>query len=110
MVETIIKTAINYLVPIILGFLISKIGTLKKKEKATDVALRTLLQNSLTNTYFVYADKKVIPDYMYKNWVNMLDIYEALDGDDYIHTLDSKMKTWDIVHTDILSTQNGKEL
>ena len=103
MVEVIIKTAINYLVPIILGYLISRIGQMKKKDKATDVALRTLLQNNLTNTYFVYAEGKVIPDYVYKNWLNMLDVYENLDGDDYIHTLADKMKTWDIVHTDILS-------
>ena len=33
----------------------------------------------------------------------MLDEYEALDGDDYIHVLSDRMKTWEIVRTDILN-------
>ena len=110
MVEVILKTAINYLVPLLLGYLISRVATLKKKNKATDVALRTLLQNNLTNTYFVYDEHKAIPDYVYKNWLNMLHVYEDLGGNDYCHMLAKKMETWDIVQSDILSTQNGKEL
>jgi len=102
MVEAILKTAINYLVPLLLGYLISRLSQLKKKNKSINIALRTLLQNNLTNTYFVYAEHKTIPDYVYKNWLNMLDVYERLDGDDYIHTLADKMKSWEIVHTDIL--------
>ena len=61
-----------------------------------------MLQNNLTNTYFVYSTKKKIPDYVYRNWLNMLDEYEALEGDDYIHVLSDRMKTWEIVRTDIL--------
>ena len=32
----------------------------------------------------------------------MLDEYEKLEGDDYIHVLADKMKSWEIVRTDIL--------
>ena len=110
MVEVILKTAINYLVPLILGYLISRLATLKKKNKATDVALRTLLQNNLTNTYFVYDPRKQITDYQYRNWLNMFGSYKELGGNEYVDTLNEKMKEWTIVRTDILSTQNGKEL
>ena len=33
----------------------------------------------------------------------MLSAYEALGGDDYIHILAGKMKTWNIDKTDIIN-------
>ena len=102
MTQEIIIKIINYLIPVILGYCLSVIGNYRKKNQATNRALKIMLQNNLTNTYFVYSTKKKIPDYVYKNWLNMLDEYEALDGDDYIHNLADKMKDWEIVRTDIL--------
>lgn len=102
MTQEILMKIINYLIPLIMGYLISVVGSYRKKNKATNRALKIMLQNNLTNTYFVYSTKEQIPDYVYKNWINMLDEYEALDGDDYIHTLAEKMKSWKIVRTDIL--------
>ena len=102
MSDIIIKV-INYFVPLILGYCISVIKNYKKKTNATNRALKIMLQNNLTNTYFVYSEKKTIPDYIYRNWLNMLDEYEALKGDDYIHTLALKMQNWEIVRTDILN-------
>lgn len=101
--ESIIIKVINYFIPIILGFCAGVIKNYRKKASATNKALKIMLQTNLTNTYFVYSTKKQIPDYVYKNWLNMLDEYEALEGDDYIHTLADKMKNWDIVRTDILN-------
>jgi len=102
MVETIIKTIIGYLVPALLGFLIAKVTNYRKKNNSMKIAIMTLLQSNLTNTYFLYDDKKAIPDYMYKNFLNELKAYEGLDGDDYIHTIAEKMKSWEIIRTDIL--------
>lgn len=101
--ESIIIKVINYFVPLILGYCISVIKNYKKKTNATNKALKIMLQNNLTNTYFVYSEKETIPDYIYRNWLNMLDEYEALEGDDYIHTLALKMQNWKIVRTDILN-------
>ena len=101
--ESIIIKVINYFVPIVLGFCVGVIKNYSKKTKATNKALKIMLQNNLTNTYFVYSTKKKIPDYVYKNWLNMLDEYEELEGDDYIHVLSDRMKTWEIVRTDILN-------
>ena len=53
-------------------------------------------------TYYVYENMKEIPDYVYKNWLNSLSIYEKLGGDDYIHILADKMKKWDFTKTDVL--------
>ena len=109
MINTIISTSITFVVSSILGYCVSRIKfykdrILKEKENENvqNIALLTLLQTQLTNTYFVYEKLGEIPDYIYKNWLNLLSIYEKLGGDDYIHTLAKKMEPWVIVKTDIL--------
>lgn len=91
------------------GYLTAKIKGYKDKiaekeanELVQNNALKTILQNQLTNTYYVYENIGEIPDYVYKNWLNMLSIYEALGGNSYIHILADKMKTWKIKKTDVL--------
>lgn len=102
MKSQIIGIVTNFIVTGLLGYAVATIKNYKKKNNATNKALKIMLQNNLTNTYFVYSAKKSIPDYVYRNWLNMLDEYENLEGDDYIHTLSEKMKSWEIVRTDIL--------
>jgi len=109
MVETIIKSAIGVIVSGSLGYCSCVIKNYKKKLKekeaendAVKEALKTLLQSNLTNTYYVYEKVGKIPDYVYKNWLNELQIYEALGGNDYIHILAEKMKHWEFIVTDIL--------
>ncbi len=109
MTHTIINTTITFIISSILGYCVSVIKNYKKKlndksknESIQNMALLTLLQSQLTNTYFVYSELKQIPDYILKNWLNLLKVYESLGGDDYIHTLENKMQSWEIVKTDIL--------
>ena len=102
MVEQILKTIITYVVPALLGFVIAKLTSYKKKNDSMKTAIMTMLQSNLTNTYFLYENAKVIPDYMYKNFLNELKAYEGLDGNDYIHTIAKRMEDWDIIRTDIL--------
>lgn len=109
MVETIIKSAIGVIISGALGFCISKIKdykkTIKEKEQEKDLlkeAMMTMLQGSLTNTFYVYEELGKIPDYVYKNWLNQKKIYEELGGNDYIHVLADKMKKWNFEKTDIL--------
>ena len=110
MLEKIITTIITVLISSCLGYCIGKLKDYKEKkinekenENMQNEALKTMLQNSLTNTYFVYENIGKIPDYVYKNWLNLLKAYEGLDGDDYIHVLADKMKKWKIEKTDILT-------
>ena len=109
MTNVALNTVITFVVSGILGYCVSVIKNYKKKlkskennEKVQNRALLTMIQNNLTNTYFVYNELKQIPDYMMKNWNNLFDIYQKLGGNDYCHTLKSKMEKWEIVHTDIL--------
>ena len=110
--EIIIKVLVSLIVSIVtglFGFLLGKIKTYKQKIKDKEdegqllkTALITMLQNYLTNTYYVYENVEKIPDYVYKNWLNMYVIYEQLGGNDYVHILADKMKKWDFEKTDIL--------
>ena len=109
MIDKIISTIVTFVVSGALGYAVKTIKAYKEKKEQCDknnevqnAALVTMLQNSLTNTYFVYEKLGEIPDYVYKNWLNLLKAYEGLDGDDYIHILAEKMKTWKLVKTDIL--------
>ena len=109
MLETIIKSAIGVIVSGALGYCISKIKgykkTIQEKEQQKDLlkeAMMTMLQGSLTNTFYVYEELGKIPDYVYKNWLNQKKIYEELGGNDYIHLLAEKMRKWNFEKTDIL--------
>ena len=107
--EHVINTIITFVVSGLLGYSLNTIKSYKAKikqqkenENIQNLALLTLLQNALTNTFFVYNEKKEIPDYVYKNWLNLESIYKKLGGNDYVHTLGKKMEGWKIVKTDIL--------
>lgn len=109
MIQTAIGTAITFAVSTVLGYTLSLVKHYKnetEKEKQNEniqnKALVMLLQNNLTNTYFVYSEIGEIPDYIHKNWTNLAGIYKQLGGNDYIHVLEDKMKNWKIVKTDIL--------
>ena len=98
----IINTVITFVVSGLLGYSVSVIKNYKKKTTSTNNALKILLQNNLTNSYFVYSIDKKIPDYVYRNWLNMLKEYKALGGNDFVDTLSHKMESWEITNTNIL--------
>ena len=105
MVETIIRSIINYVVPALLGFLIAKLCNYKKKNDGLKNGVMTMLQSNLTNTFFYYEKTKQMPDYVYKNFLNELKAYEDLGGNDYIHNISEKVKNWEITRTDILNNK-----
>lgn len=107
--HTIINTSVTFVVSSVLGYCVSVIKNYKKKlkqkeenENVQSQALQALLKGQLTNVYFVYNELKQIPDYAYQNFLDMLKVYEALNGDGFIHTIAKKMEQWEIVKTDIL--------
>ena len=109
MTQTIINTAVTFIISSILGYCVSVIKNYKKKlknktsnEKVQNEALQALLKSQLTNTYFVYSELKQIPDYVYQNFLDLLKGYESFGGDGFIHTLARKMENWELTKTDIL--------
>ena len=109
MTHTIINTIVTFIISSVLGYCVSVIKNYKKKlkdktanELVQNEALQTLLKNQLTNTYFVYSELKTIPDYVYQNFLDMLRVYESLNGNGFVHNLAKKMENWAITKTDIL--------
>ena len=106
---TIINTIITFVVSGLLGYCVKAIAGYKekiKKKTSNEIlqnrALLTLLKNNLTSTYFVYNELKQIPDYVYQNFLDELEVYESLGGDGFIHKIAKKMENWEISPTDIL--------
>ena len=109
MIQTILTVSVSTITGSVIGYLISMVKKYKEKfaqknenEKLQNTALQALLKGQLTNTYFVYNELKKIPDYAYQNFLDMLQVYESLDGDGFIHTIARKMESWEITKTDIL--------
>lgn len=98
----ILNTVITTLIGMFVGFLITKLKFIKNRDDEQNKALMIMLQSNLTNTYFAYESLGQIPDYVYQNWLNELERYEALGGNSYIHTLAKRMENFKIIHTDIL--------
>lgn len=105
----VVLTLVGSIVTGLIGYLIAKIKEYKNKlnkktenEKVQNLALQALLKSQLTNVYFVYSELKQIPDYAYQNFLDLLKVYESLDGDGFIHSIAKKMENWEIVKTDIL--------
>lgn len=110
MLDTIIKTIITFILSTALGYCVALIRDYKKRindkktsENMQNLALKALLRSQLTNIYFVYSELKQIPDYAYQNFLELLEVYEGLDGNGFIHSIAKKMETWEIVKTDILN-------
>ena len=109
MLSTVLNTLVTIIVSTLFGYCISVIKSYKKKlqqkeknENVQNEALLTMIQSDLTNTFINYSAKKKIPDYIFRNWNNLFEIYRKLGGNDYCHTLKKIMGSWEIVHTDIL--------
>lgn len=109
MTQLFFSTVLTFVVSSVLGYCLNSMKNYKRKlneknkeGKILKDALMTILQNNLTNTYYKYAAIEEIPDYVYKNWLNSMKMYENLGGNDYCHTLKRKIENWKIVTTDIL--------
>lgn len=113
MAHTMINTAVTFIVSSLLGYCVSviknykaKLNKEKENENIQNIALLYLLQNQLTNTFYVYNELGEITDYVLRNWLNSFKIYKQLGGNDYVDTLKDKMMTWKVVKTDILEKIN----
>lgn len=100
------KTIITYIITCLLGmflsFIVNKIVKTIKGEKTERRALMILLQNNLTNLAYVCIELGYIMDYQLKLWCNMLAIYESLDGNDFVHSLDEIVKKLPVKTTNVL--------
>lgn len=109
MITNIITSLITMVLSTALGYCFSTIKSYKKKlenkgkeDVAIKEAIKYLIQSNLTNTFYAYEQLGKIPDYVYRNWLNLFRIYKALGGNEFVDKLAEKMSKWELIHTDIL--------
>lgn len=87
MAETIIKQIISYIIPLILGYLISLIKSYKNKDKQQNEALKCLLRSNITSKYYIYSEMKQIPIYEKENINYMYEQYVKMNGNSYVQQI-----------------------
>ena len=102
MTKEILLAIVKYLVPLIMGYLISLLRNYSKKDKLSQKALMIMLQSNLTNTYYEYEKKKAVPEYIYQNWANEFKVYRELGGNSYVCELAKRTDDWKIVRANNL--------
>jgi hypothetical protein len=107
-IRNIVLTTIGVIVSSSVGYLAHKAKcyrqTLKNKqlnEQIQNEALKMLIQNKLTIVYYKYEAEQEMPDIVFRNWENLFKIYKSLGGNDYVDSLNDKIKTWRTTVTDV---------
>ena len=75
-----------------------RLTSLEEKQVFRTEALKTLLQAELTKTFYKYEKSGQVPSYVYRNWINLLNAYENLGGNDYIHEIYKKFREFKIIN------------
>ena len=116
MIQTIISTAITFIVSSILGYCVSVIKNYKeklteKKEKENKVLneIKRLketqlldMRNDLSNKFYVYDALETVEDYLVMSFREKCEAYFELGGNNWIHPMYDKSFKWNIKPTGYL--------
>lgn len=86
-VELIIKSIVNYVIPLLLGYFICGIKNYRKRDATQEEALKCLLRSTITSKYFVYTELGSIPDYEKENINYLAECYFSMGGNSYVQTI-----------------------
>lgn len=109
MFDTILKTVVSFVATGILGYCIS---TIKNYKKGRDEILEEFkelkesqlcdMRSDLSSKFFIYDAMDEVEDYLYLAWTEKLNRYYQLGGNNYLHRLEEKSKSWKIKQTKFL--------
>ncbi len=109
MTDIIIKTIITSVTSGVLGYCISVIKHYKQtKEKILDEFKELKesqlcdMRSDLSNKFYIYDSMEEVDDYLYLAWMEKLNRYYLLGGNNYLHRLEEKSKNWKIRQTQYL--------
>ena len=80
----VILTVVGFITTGVLGYLVAKVKSYKKRDTNQEEALKCLLRSNITSKYYVYNELKEIPLYEKENIDYMLEIYKKLGGNSYV--------------------------
>jgi hypothetical protein len=96
MLNITLTSAIKYIVPLLLGYAISRIESRLKKEHLYNDAIKCLLRSSMTNVYFAYKEIGAIPYYCKQGWYYMYEAYKGLGGNSFIDDIKKEIDALDV--------------
>lgn len=89
--STILATALSTLTGALIGFLINKITSYKKRDDVQTAALRNILKSNLVNQYYTYEELGSVPRYIKEAWYDMFESYVNLGGNSFLkHDIEPK--------------------
>ena len=113
MTQTIINTAVTFVVSSILGYCVSVIRNYKNKIKEKEDRILNEfakikeselcdMRSDLASKFFVYDAMEEVEDYLFVSWQEKCNRYFELGGDAYVHQLYEKSNKWKIKQTGYL--------
>lgn len=100
--ETVIKTAISFVVTGCLGYTMAHLKQYRVKLKVLEETQLLDMKNDLSNKFFVYDSLDEVNDYLVMSFREKCEKYFELGGNSWIHPMYDKSFQWKIKPTGYL--------
>ena len=87
-----LMTTYTISLPLVLGYIIWLLKEQKKIRNANSEGTKCLLRVKLIEYHDRYMEKKSIPSYALRNWIEMFNAYIKLDGNGMIEVMDKEVR------------------
>ncbi len=86
-------TTYTIALPVVLGYIVWLLKEQKHARNANSEGTKCLLRVKLIEYHDKYMERKSIPSYALKNWVEMFNAYKGLDGNGMIDGMDHEVRS-----------------
>ncbi len=87
-----LMTTYTISLPLVLGYIIWLLKEQKKIRNANSEGTKCLLRVKLIEYHDKYMEKKSIPSYALRNWIEMFNAYIKLGGNGMIEVMDKEVR------------------
>lgn len=74
-----------------------RINYIDERSQLQDEALKAMLRNNITSTYYKHVEDKTLREYEFEEMIQASETYFKLGGNSYIRELHDKMCEWDVI-------------
>lgn len=92
-----LMTTYTIALPIVLGYIVWLLKEGKLIRSANSEGTKCLLRVKLIEYHDKYMEKKAIPSYALRNWIEMFDAYKQLGGNGMIDGMDKEIHDLPII-------------
>ncbi len=92
-----LMTTYTIALPVVLGYIVWLLKESKLIRSANSEGTKCLLRVKLIEYHDEYMEKKAIPSYALRNWVEMYEAYKRLGGNGMIEGMDKEIHALPII-------------